>query len=178
MTSDQATDLPVMETAAAPAKVWRQGFVADLLRHRGGVFGVAVMGLFIVLAVFGRLVVPHDPNVGELASTLSGPTWQHLFGTDELGHRERGTLLAADAADRRLQLVVVVQHVQLDVRARSCPALHRRGIDDRVVPSLEDLNRHRQIDVLSRNLFHPSPLQFADRIGTSAYWHRSSSTSG
>jgi ABC-type dipeptide/oligopeptide/nickel transport system permease subunit len=85
MTSDQATDLPVMESAAAPAKVWRQGFVADLLRHRGGVFGVAVMGLFIVLAVFGRLVAPYDPNVGELASTLSGPTWQHLFGTDELG---------------------------------------------------------------------------------------------
>lgn len=85
MTSDQANDLPVMESAAAPAKVWRQGFVADLLRHRGGVFGVAVMGLFIVLAVFGRLVVPYDPNVGELTSTLSGPTWQHLFGTDELG---------------------------------------------------------------------------------------------
>ena len=85
MTSDPATDLPVMETAAAPAKVWRQGFVADLLRHRGGVFGVAVLGLFIALAVFGRLVVPYGPNVGELASTLSGPTLQHLFGTDELG---------------------------------------------------------------------------------------------
>lgn len=84
MTSDQATDLPVMESAA-PAKVWRRGFVADLLRHRGGVFGVAVMGLFVLLAVFGRLVSPYDPNVGELTSTLSGPTWQHLFGTDELG---------------------------------------------------------------------------------------------
>jgi ABC-type dipeptide/oligopeptide/nickel transport system permease subunit len=87
MTSDQATDAPVMDAAAAPApaKVWRQGFVADLLRHRGGVFGVAVLGLFIVLAVLGWLLTPYDPNVGELASTLSGPTWQHLFGTDELG---------------------------------------------------------------------------------------------
>jgi ABC-type dipeptide/oligopeptide/nickel transport system permease subunit len=87
MTLDQATEVPVMEAAvaAAPGKAWRLGFVADLLRHRGGVFGGAVLGLFIVLAVLGRLLTPYDPNVGELASTLSGPAWQHLFGTDELG---------------------------------------------------------------------------------------------
>jgi len=87
MTIDQATEVSTVAAAApaAPAKVWRQGFIADLLRHRGGVLGVAVLALFIVLAVVGRLLTPYDPNVGELASTLSGPTWQHLFGTDELG---------------------------------------------------------------------------------------------
>jgi len=87
MTFDETTDVPVMESTAAvaPAKPWRQGFAFELLRHRGGVFGVAVLGLFVLLAVMGRLVTPYDPNVGELASTLSGPTWQHLFGTDELG---------------------------------------------------------------------------------------------
>jgi ABC-type dipeptide/oligopeptide/nickel transport system permease subunit len=63
----------------------RQGFLADLLRHRGGAFGLAVMLLFVFLAIFGRLVVPYDPNVGELASTLSAPNARHLFGTDELG---------------------------------------------------------------------------------------------
>lgn len=63
----------------------RQGFVADLLRHKGGAFGIAVMALFILLAVFSRVVTPYDPDVGELVSTLSGPTAQHLFGTDELG---------------------------------------------------------------------------------------------
>ncbi len=41
--------------------------------------------LFVALAIFGRLVVPYDPNVGELGSTLAGPTLQHWFGTDELG---------------------------------------------------------------------------------------------
>ncbi|MDB5871924.1 MAG: hypothetical protein JWQ07_1366, partial [Ramlibacter sp.] len=56
-----------------------------LLRHKGGAFGIAVMALFILLSVFGRLASPYDPNVGELASTLAGPSLQHLFGTDELG---------------------------------------------------------------------------------------------
>jgi ABC-type dipeptide/oligopeptide/nickel transport system permease subunit len=87
MTLEQATPAnPVAPAAAAASpKPWRQGFVAELLRHKGGAFGVAVMGLFVLLAVFGRLVVPYDPNVGELASTLAGPSAQHLFGTDELG---------------------------------------------------------------------------------------------
>ncbi|HSV77626.1 MAG TPA: ABC transporter permease [Ramlibacter sp.] len=87
MTVDQATDAgPVAATAPAPARpLRRQGFLADLLRHKGGAFGVAVMALFLFLAVFGRLVAPHDPNVGELASTLTGPSLRHIFGTDELG---------------------------------------------------------------------------------------------
>lgn len=87
MTLHQTTPAtPVHAVAASPArKPRRQGFLADLLRHKGGSFGVTVMALFILLAVFGRLVSSYDPNVGELASTLSGPTAQHLLGTDELG---------------------------------------------------------------------------------------------
>ena len=87
MTLHQVTQAsPVQAVAPSPArKPRRQGFLADLLRHKGGSFGVTVMALFILLAVFGRLVSSYDPNVGELASTLSGPTAQHLFGTDELG---------------------------------------------------------------------------------------------
>jgi peptide/nickel transport system permease protein len=77
-----ATALP----AAPPAfKRQRQGFLADLLRHKGGAFGLAVVVLFALLAIFGRLVVPYDPNVGELGSTLAAPSLKHIFGTDELG---------------------------------------------------------------------------------------------
>ena len=71
---------------AEPAfKPQRQGFLADLLRHKGGAFGLAVVVLFVLLALFGRLVVPYDPNVGELGSTLAAPSLKHIFGTDELG---------------------------------------------------------------------------------------------
>ena len=69
----------------AAHKQRRQGFLADLLRHKGGAFGLAVLALFVLLALAGSLLAPYDPNVGELASTLTGPSMQHLFGTDELG---------------------------------------------------------------------------------------------
>lgn len=86
MTLDHETDVTtaVVSVAATP-KQPRQGFLAELLRHKGGAFGLAVLALFVVLALFGRVITPYDPNVGELVSTLSGPSARHLFGTDELG---------------------------------------------------------------------------------------------
>jgi ABC-type dipeptide/oligopeptide/nickel transport system permease subunit len=86
MTPTQATSAAHISASAAPVpKGRRQGFLADLLRHKGGAFGLAVVALFVFLALFGRLVTPYDPNTGELASTLAAPSARHLFGTDELG---------------------------------------------------------------------------------------------
>ena len=86
MTPTQATSATALSTAApAAVRARRQGFLADLLRHKGGAFGLAVVALFVFLAVSGSLVTPYDPNVGELGSTLAAPSARHLFGTDELG---------------------------------------------------------------------------------------------
>lgn len=86
MTLDHETDVTtaVVSVQAAP-KQRQQGFLAELLRHKGGAFGLAVVALFVLLAIFGRLISPYDPNVGEMTSTLTGPSSRHLFGTDELG---------------------------------------------------------------------------------------------
>jgi ABC-type dipeptide/oligopeptide/nickel transport system permease subunit len=107
MTTEQATQArPVQNlTPAAAFKPRREGFLADLLRHKGGAFGVAVMALFVLLAVFGWFASPWDPNVGELSSTLAGPSAQHLFGTDELG---RDTLSRVIDGSRIAMIVAVL----------------------------------------------------------------------
>jgi ABC-type dipeptide/oligopeptide/nickel transport system permease subunit len=61
------------------------GALRALLRHKGGIFGLAVMGLFLFLALFGSFVSPFEANVSDFAATLAGPSTRHLFGTDELG---------------------------------------------------------------------------------------------
>lgn len=60
-------------------------FWRDLVRHRGGAFGLAVLALFLLLAVFGRWIAPFDPNLGVIADALAEPSRAHPFGTDELG---------------------------------------------------------------------------------------------
>jgi ABC-type dipeptide/oligopeptide/nickel transport system permease subunit len=73
------------DAAPGPRPERRGGFWRDLTRHPGGMFGVTVVGLFLILAAIGPWITPYDPNVGILTDTLSPPSMAHPFGTDELG---------------------------------------------------------------------------------------------
>jgi ABC-type dipeptide/oligopeptide/nickel transport system permease subunit len=44
-----------------------------------------VVGLFALLAVLAPWIEPANPNVGNVANSLVGPSVGHLLGTDELG---------------------------------------------------------------------------------------------
>jgi ABC-type dipeptide/oligopeptide/nickel transport system permease subunit len=60
-------------------------FLRELLRHKGGAFGLGVIAMFTIFAIFGQWIVPYDPNVGDFTSLLAPPSASHWFGTDVLG---------------------------------------------------------------------------------------------
>jgi len=47
--------------------------------------GLAVVTLFVLLALFAPLIVPYDPLASDTAAALKGPSLAHWFGTDQLG---------------------------------------------------------------------------------------------
>ena len=47
--------------------------------------GVAVVTLFVLAAICAPLVAPFRPAIPDYAAVLQGPSWRHLFGTDDLG---------------------------------------------------------------------------------------------
>lgn len=49
------------------------------------VFGLVVLGVFVVLAIFAPWIAPYDPAAIHLHTRLQGPSAIHWFGTDELG---------------------------------------------------------------------------------------------
>jgi len=49
------------------------------------IIGGGVVAFWVLCALAGNLVVPHDPFVGDPAATLAAPSGNHLFGTDKLG---------------------------------------------------------------------------------------------
>lgn len=53
-------------------------------RPIGLVAGLAILGGWVVCAVFGELLVP-DPYAADSFNTLAGPSAQHWLGTDRLG---------------------------------------------------------------------------------------------
>jgi ABC-type glutathione transport system ATPase component/ABC-type dipeptide/oligopeptide/nickel transport system permease subunit len=78
------------------------------MRACPALFAVAA---FALLAVVGPLLVAHDPLDANLGETLSGPSAEHLLGTDNLGRDELSRLLFAARAS--LEAVVAVLSLAL-----------------------------------------------------------------
>jgi peptide/nickel transport system permease protein len=56
-----------------------------LLRRPTFLAGAAILLLWVVCAVFGNAIAPHDPLAQQLLATNSPPSAAHWFGTDQLG---------------------------------------------------------------------------------------------
>lgn len=80
-----AVSAPALKRALVPS--WLS---ASNWRH-WPVFQVGVIGLFIVIALFGTWIAPSDPYEIDLRGRLAPPAWveggssEHIFGTDQLG---------------------------------------------------------------------------------------------
>jgi len=56
-----------------------------LLRHTIGRIGLIIVTILILMAIFGPLLSPYDPNAIDFDNRFSPPTLEHPFGTDDFG---------------------------------------------------------------------------------------------
>jgi peptide/nickel transport system permease protein len=70
--------------SAAQAEM-RAEFLRNLIRSKSFIFGATILGFWILAALFGNLVVPHDPLAQNLNAINAAPSSSHWFGTDQLG---------------------------------------------------------------------------------------------
>jgi peptide/nickel transport system permease protein len=56
-----------------------------LLRRPTFIAGAAILLFWLVCAVFGHAIAPHDPLAQQLLATNKAPSGAHWFGTDQLG---------------------------------------------------------------------------------------------
>jgi peptide/nickel transport system permease protein len=59
--------------------------MARLLRSPSFLIGAATILFWMLCAVAGPSLVPHDPYRDDLANVLAPPSWSHWFGTDQIG---------------------------------------------------------------------------------------------
>jgi len=80
-TADQAAAVPVSATYESPAaRAWMR-----LRRRKSALFGLAVIVLLVLMAVFAPLIAPFDPAQQSWTSVRKPPSALHWFGTDESG---------------------------------------------------------------------------------------------
>ncbi len=63
----------------------RFAVVRRLLRNRKGLFGLVILVALILVAIFGSLITPYNPNEIHAIDQLAPPSSHYWFGTDELG---------------------------------------------------------------------------------------------
>jgi peptide/nickel transport system permease protein len=83
--SDAVAASPAEIVAVLPAArrelpVWRL-----LLRRPAFWIGAVVLAFWVICAVFGNFIAPHDPLAEQLLLPNHAPSAAHLFGTDGLG---------------------------------------------------------------------------------------------
>ncbi|MDX6580392.1 MAG: hypothetical protein QOJ47_1941, partial [Gaiellales bacterium] len=49
------------------------------------IVGIVIAGIWIVIAIAAPLLAPDGPLAQNVPGANKGPSWHHLFGTDELG---------------------------------------------------------------------------------------------
>jgi len=80
-------DVEIEEVGALQAD--RQGarreIYRELLHSPAFVIGALVLLFWIVCAIFGSLIAPHDPYAQNLLNINKSPSSSHWFGTDQLG---------------------------------------------------------------------------------------------
>lgn len=84
----------------------RPGMASRLWRlartHPAGVFGLAILLVFVFVGLFGEAIAPYGPKDLRTGQPLQGPTWEHPFGTNSLGQDVLSRILAG----ARISLII------------------------------------------------------------------------
>jgi peptide/nickel transport system permease protein len=75
----------LMADGAANAASIRRDRLRALSRSRTFVIGAVIVLFWIACALFGGMVVPHNPTAPDIMDALQPPSPEHWFGTDSLG---------------------------------------------------------------------------------------------
>jgi peptide/nickel transport system permease protein len=103
--------LPEVAWPIAPAHAespFAQG-VRRLRRSKTALFGLAIVALLVLVAIFADVLAPYSPIESDHAKTFQPPSWAHPLGTDQLGR----DMLSRVIHGSRISLLVGVSSVLL-----------------------------------------------------------------
>lgn len=63
----------------------RGELLREVVRSKTFIVGAVIVGFWIICAIFGYVIAPHDPTAENLEAINKAPSSAHLFGTDQLG---------------------------------------------------------------------------------------------
>jgi ABC-type dipeptide/oligopeptide/nickel transport system permease subunit len=138
--ADSVADMPLAEKEAGrrPSARWLEELLKFARRQPLGAFGLAVIVIFVVLAILADYVRTSDPMTQRGADILAGPSWDHWFGTNRQGQDVYSRVVYG----LRPSLVVGTAVVVIAIAGGTVLALlagHFRGRTDMVISRGADI---------------------------------------
>jgi len=118
---------PAPETTRAGAP-WRD-VLRRLARNRLAMLGLAIIVLFVALAVLAPWIAPHDPLRSSFGKRLQGPSSEHWLGNDELGRDMLSRLLYGARISLRIGLISVAIGIAVGVPLGAVSAYYGGWVD-------------------------------------------------
>jgi peptide/nickel transport system permease protein len=81
---EAAAATPAGAEPSGSSKPWRRA-ARRLVKRRGATAGAAVVVFFVLVAVAAPLIAPYDPVETSWSAVRKPPSFEHWFGTDEIG---------------------------------------------------------------------------------------------
>jgi peptide/nickel transport system permease protein/dipeptide transport system permease protein len=116
----------------------------QLWRNKTAVFGLAIIVIFILVAIFAPVLSPHNPVETALYDQLKPPvwhatgTWEHILGTDDLGRDTLSRIIYG----ARISLLVAVVSVGLAFSfgiLLGCISGYYKGVADSLIMRVMDM---------------------------------------
>jgi peptide/nickel transport system permease protein len=104
--SEQA-DPAAAAVAAPPRKSWLGHVRYVLISNPVTLFAFSLLLLILTAALIGPYIVPYDPLATLPGQQLKPPSWQHWFGTDQLGRDIFSRVVVAARLDLMLSVAAV-----------------------------------------------------------------------
>jgi peptide/nickel transport system permease protein len=114
------------------------GYAGLVRRNPGASICVAIIVIAALAAITAPLIAPYSPTAVDLEHALSGPSAQHLLGTDNLG-RDILSRLIWGARPSLLGPLLVVVIAGTTATSLALAAAWRGGIMDQVISSAFDI---------------------------------------
>lgn len=121
---------------AAAQQLWR-GWV-QFLHHPLGLFGLAVIALLIVSAIFAPLLTHYDPAAQNMLGRLQPPSAAHWLGSDEFGRDIFARLIYGARTTLYIIVLVTVIVAPIGLLVGAC-AGYLGGLADEVLMRITDV---------------------------------------
>ena len=118
---DPPPELPASDAVAAEAGRWGRRRLRSAIppawRRPLALVGLAVIGAWVVIAIFVPLIAPYNP-LAQQFNILASPSAAHWFGTDEIGRDVLSRVIFGARASLLAGVVSVLISLSIGVPVR------------------------------------------------------------